>query len=176
MKKFTFILSVILSLYTSHINAAVLYSYTSNPYEVVRGSYDTSTVLTTKFTLANELAPNLSYQIFTPLSFSFSDEYMTISNTSSFLNQQYFEVSTDSLGLITSWVMYATETTPTEYIGGSTSTREDESWSGVNGGYVLYKPNTWSVTPVPLPGAFVLFLSGITGLLLSKKCMKRHCS
>ena len=165
MKYFILILSVALGVYSSHINSAVLYSYTSNPYEVVRGSYDTETVLTAQFTLANELAPNLNYQLFTPLSFSFSDKFMTITDSSSFLSQQYFEVSTDSAGLITSWVMYATESTPTEYIGGSTSTREDESWKGTGSGYVLYKPNMWSVASVPIPGAVWLFGSGLIGLI-----------
>ena len=169
MNKYTFIYSILLCFNSTLINAAVVYSYTSNPYEIVHGNYDTSTILSAEFTMENELLPYLTYQLFTPLSFSFTDERMTINNNSSYLSQQYFEVSTDSIGQITSWVMYATASSPTEYIGASTSTREDESWNGEGGGYVLYQPNTWSVTTVPVPGALLLFISGIAGLLLTKK-------
>ena len=170
--------------------ASVVYTYTGNPYDrfVTLGTpppdpYDLSMSVSANFVLDEPVGPNQS-MFLTPTSWSMFDGTITLD--SSMPTTFIFSLGTDASGEITSWNFFGTSDPVVDFgetyhqIGsvfgaapglgeadfGSTANCIEFNSAGrcSNLNRVTYfadSPGTWTVSPVPLPGAAWLFGSAL---------------
>jgi hypothetical protein len=162
--------------------ADTVYSYTGNPFtngvtqngltSLPVGPFTANDSVSGSFTVATPLGPLLHLFMFTPTSFSFTDDVDTLTNLNSTLSS-FEEVSTDINGNIVDWHIFA------RLVGGNNAFIDtlglmgggaDEGIESDNQGHFVEAFNnndlgTWTVsTTVPEPSSLLLLGSGAIGL------------
>lgn len=159
--------------------ADTVYSYTGNPFTTYYGSptqFTAADFVSGSFTVATPLADNLSSQLISPTSFSFSNGIDTLSSADLNVNDAVFNVVTDSTGAIDQWIVYIQTSTVSLYTHQLGSGSYDGGLAGagssnVEQGVVDNDPGTWTETSttdpsaVPEPNTLALLSSGVLGLV-----------
>jgi hypothetical protein len=157
------------------------YTYTGNPYtSYLDGTCPSVCGVTATFDLSSALAPDMPLTDITPVSFSITDGSVTESSTTVFSLYEVssFEVSTNSLGDILTWDVYATaccingqyymiETRNIPSGLGSGVLDQTQTYD-VGEAFNEFDPGTWtstSVVPTPEPGILPLLGAGLLGIL-----------
>lgn len=145
----------------------IIYAYTGEQFDAFFGlTCPPVCRIAGSFTLAEPLPPNLDFATITPLSFSFTDGSIFINNPNP--DNDTFQISTDSQGLITLWdINLWTNDFSAEFLTenfGDNFLQEDNSFRDTGQtAEIAGDPGTWSTTPEP--GSLILFTSGLLGVL-----------
>ena len=168
--------------------AITTYSYTGNNFDnffsyggmYVAGEYTGSMRVTGWFEVANPIAAGVSDQFITPLSYSFFDGRITYTDQNSVVwyPGSSFSVSTNETGDISSWYIGVKDPnmaigevfTMKNYLSGGQFYTYDQGMVRAGNWYetgsVTNNAGEWTkTTPTPIPGALVLFGSGLLGLV-----------
>jgi len=152
----------------------VAYTYTGNNFTTIIGStYSTSDRVSGELTFSTPLGDSLTFQVVTPVSFSFTDGDQTFTQNSS-LSTDLISVSTGSNGDITNWfidVGTGTEAVLTEDHG---SVFDEGQQSTTDRGVLNNDAGTWIMSAgapssAPEPSAVVLLGLGLAGLAALKR-------
>ncbi|MEI6741141.1 MAG: PEP-CTERM sorting domain-containing protein, partial [Gemmatimonadaceae bacterium] len=165
------------------VNAAVTtYTYSGFEFSSVKGPYTTSDRVTGSITLASSLPSNLTtFTAVAPISFSFGDGVDTLTNTS--LNVgSLFAFKTDASGEIYAWqaVVYVGSASQlsinTVNAPGILPVYDAVYVNSGNTAYgqILNSPGTWTVTAVPEPETYAMFLAGLGLLGVHWRRRSRH--
>jgi hypothetical protein len=176
------------------LRADTAYTYTGNPYNYSDGSYSSQCQIITceitgSLTYAVPIAANTPDYSNLPLAFNFSDGITDINNTNGYISE--FELTTDSTGSITGWVIEIAPNNTTTYpfysiytcavdicgLTGFDGSYEYVSSNVTYQAYIFNDPGPWSSTntsAVPEPTSSVLLGTGLLGLLTwaarNKRC------
>jgi hypothetical protein len=180
--------------------AITTYSYTGNNFTTtvdspsLSGVYTTSMHVSGWFEVASPIAGNASNLIITPTSYSFFDGRNTYTNANSVLDPSSspFQVSTDGTGKIINWYIGVSRSGTGNLITWNNSPLAHEgnvslvydhgsvqpvlTSSNRDTGDVNNNPGVWTsnTTPTPIPGALLLFGSGLLGLVgIGRKRFKK---
>jgi len=160
-------------------SADTIYTYTGNAFDSFPGLAACPPVckITGSFTLAQPLAPNLSFVTIFPTFFSFTDGLITLTSNNSFpfIFRPLTEFSTDSTGAITTWDI---RITAVPLLGFRRLFSANIPGVVVEDGTAVLSfpahtlalntdnPGAWSVatTNIPEPSCFLLLLTGLVSI------------
>jgi hypothetical protein len=178
-------LGVFATAQSARADGAETYTYAGNPlnYSVLDYNCPTVCEINGSFTVAQPLAPNLSFASFTPTAFSFTDGITTYTQLNTPPSQGiFYDFSTDSSGAITGWAIFLQmllPPTPNGYAytqlsssynfpyGGSDASQV--FGPGINAFAINYSPGTWTAAPaavatIPEPASLWLLAAGLAAI------------
>ena len=170
---------------SARADGAETYTYAGNPlnYSVLLYNCPTVCEINGSFTVAQPLAPNLSFASFTPTAFSFTDGITTYTQLNTPPSERiFYDFSTDSSGTISGWAIFLQMSLPpppsyaytqlsSSYnfpYGGSDASQV--FGPGINAYAINYSPGTWTAAPaavetIPEPASFWLLAAGLAAVL-----------
>ncbi len=180
MRLRSFAVLTALFLATLPMMATTIYTYTGNPFTAACcGTYTTSHFISGSFTVASPLGNNLSRAIISPITYSFSDGFDTITNATATFS--FFALSTGVNGNIEHWDISLGNFFIGSISSGTIDTNDgspqqasrynDAGYSyGIGGGFGinLTDPGSWTsanASPVPEPSMLVLLGTGVLSMV-----------
>jgi hypothetical protein len=159
--------------FASFANASsVTYTYTGNPFTTIDApdSCPSQCSIDGSVTFAQALPANLnSMATFTPLSYSFTDGLITITQNNAATGSVFDYFQTDASGMIIGWDIFLESANNQALITTTLGTPLDLSadFNTFGDGFNTDEPGTWtsSASVVPEPESIVLFSSGLAGLI-----------